>query len=174
MIEKRRVKSNKIELFEPLLLVDVVDDGAGVFDPNMEKVFDIPVRLLRPLRPLFIKFAVACDDDENSDEVADEVDVAVTVVPVKFLLAIGVGAADTVAGIVVVAIAVVEPVYPLVIVVAPSILLLLSAALAFGNAGVSIDLPTNGVIVLYGADVWSPNVKWSAVDVCSKLVSSPP
>lgn len=147
--------------------MDVVvddDDGAGVFDPNMENVFDIPLRLLRPLRPLFIKLAVACDDDENSDDVADEVDV-VTGVAVKFLLAIGVGAADTVAEIVVVAMAVAvaalaAPVYPPVIVVAPIILLLLNVLAFGGNAGVVIDLLTNGVIVLYGAGVWwSPYVK---------------
>lgn len=148
-----------------LFIDDVVDDGAaGVFDPNMENVFDNP---LRPLRPLFITFAAAADDDENSDdvadEVADEVVVAVTVVvAIKFLLAIGVGAAVTgaeIVGVGAIAVAVVAPVYPLVIVGTPIILVLLSAALAFGNTGVAIDLLTYGVIVLYGAGVWSPNVK---------------
>lgn len=144
-----------------LFIDDVVDDGAaGVFDPNMENVFDNP---LRPLRPLFITFAAAADDDENSDDVADEVVVAVTVVvAIKFLLAIGVGAAVTgaeIVGVGAIAVAVVAPVYPLVIVGTPIILVLLSAALAFGNTGVAIDLLTYGVIVLYGAGVWSPNVK---------------
>lgn len=126
-----------------------VDDDAVVFDPNMENVFDAI-----PLKLLFMKF-VACDDDENNDEVADEV-VAVTVVAEKFLLAIGVGVTGTVDDIVVVAIVV--AVYPPVIVVA-LIMLLLFRALAFGNTDVVIDLLTNGVIVLYGAVVWSPNVK---------------
>lgn len=144
-----------------LFIDDVVDDGAaGVFDPNMENVFDNP---LRPLRPLFITFAAAADDDENSDDVADEVVVAVTVVvAIKFLLAIGVGAAVTgaeIVGVGAIAVAVVAPVYPLVIVGTPIILVLLSAALAFGITGVAIDLLTYGVIVLYGAGVWSPNVK---------------
>lgn len=53
-------------LDQNLLLSAVVD--VGVLDPNMENVLDIPLRLF------FIKFAVACDDDENNDAVpVDEV-----------------------------------------------------------------------------------------------------
>lgn len=39
-----------------------IDVDVGVLDPNMENVLDKPVRLL------FMKFAVACDDDENNDD----------------------------------------------------------------------------------------------------------
>lgn len=161
--ERERVKQS----FAPLLFTDVDDDDNGVFDPNMENVFEIPLKLL------FMKFAVACDEDENSDDVADDdADaVVVTVVVEKFLLAIGVGVTDTLAEMAVGAVAVASVAivgYPLVII------LLLLRALVFGSTDVAIDLLTNGAAVLYGVGVWSPNVKWSVVDAANKLVCSPP
>lgn len=130
----------------------------------MENVLEIPLRLL------FMKFAVACDDDENNDDVADELVAVIVVVVEKFLLAIGVGVTVTVAVIVVVM--AVE--YPLLIEVVALIILLLLNVLAFGNTDVVIDLLTNGVIVLYGIGVWSVNVECSGIDVVNKLVLSPP
>ena len=141
-----------------------VDDGVGVFDPNMENVFEAI-----PLRLLFMKFAVACDDDENNDDVADEV---VVVGAEKFLLAVGVGVTVTLADIVVMAV-----VNPLVKVVVALIMLLLLIVLAFGSTDVVIDLLTNGGgIVLYCVDVWSAYVGYccSAIDVVNRLVLSPP
>lgn len=49
---------------EPLLSGAV--DVAGVFDPNRENVLEIPLRLL------FIKFAVACVDENNDDVAVEE------------------------------------------------------------------------------------------------------
>lgn len=49
----------------------------------MENVLDIPLRLF------FIKFAVACDDDENSDDVAvDEAVEAAPAAPMAVALAV--------------------------------------------------------------------------------------
>lgn len=56
-----------------------VDPDVGVFDPNIENVLDSPVRLL------FMKFAVACDDDENNDDVPGvELDVVMAAVVVAY------------------------------------------------------------------------------------------
>lgn len=66
---KKRSESGKEMRYA---LFSAVDD-VGVFDPNMENVLDMPLRLF------FMKFAVAWDEDENSDDVA--VDEAVEVTP---------------------------------------------------------------------------------------------
>lgn len=137
-----------------MLSADVED---GVFDPNMENVLEIPLRLL------FMKFAVACDDDENNDDVADELVVVVVAVAEKFLLAVGVTA-------VIVVEMLENPLVNAVVLIIPLLLI----ALALGNKDDIAGLLANGVIVLYGVGVWSASVACSAIDVVNKLVLSPP
>lgn len=120
-----------------------VADGVGVFDPNMENVFEAI-----PLRLFFMKLAVACDDDENNDDVPVEL-VVVMVAPLA-----------------------VTTVVAMAPIPAPGFVTLVMLGLLAN--GVAISELVNGVV--YGVDngVKSVNIDGSAIDDFNKFGLSLP